>query len=337
MNAADSSSFSFLAPYGPLYLRLATVAERALAVDPSLTLVSLRQLAEAFAKHAAARAGLMDDRGNVPSTQVDLLRVLEQRNIVRDKIAECFHMLRRVGNSAVHDFVGSRQEALDALAIAFRLACWFHKTFGDVHARGAWQPPSYAPPTDPTASLRALQEDVARARTEADGYRLDADRARVLLEAEAARRGEEAALRLAAEAERGESGRPSPRPSAASWSRTTLTTSPHLSCSTGFVRLASRSPDRPTRGRGERTEGSTVAKTASAPTTAPSGLTVADRAAHAPSLDLVVAAFQADGRLTATAIAEATGLDAPAVRAAIKALVDAGQARARGTIYEWTA
>lgn len=31
-----------LAPYGPLYLRLATGAERALAIDPSLTLVVKR-------------------------------------------------------------------------------------------------------------------------------------------------------------------------------------------------------------------------------------------------------------------------------------------------------
>ncbi len=203
LNSADSS-FSFLAPYGPLYLRLATVAERALAVDPNLTLVSLRQLAEAFAKHAAARAGLMGDRRDGTTTQIDLLRVLEQRNIVRDKIAECFHMLRRVGNSAVHDFLGSRQEALDALAIAYRLACWFHKTFGDAHARGEWKPPSYVPPTDPTANLRALQEDAARARAEAEAHRADADRARALLEAEAARRTEEATLRQAAEAERTE-------------------------------------------------------------------------------------------------------------------------------------
>ena len=45
----DASSFGFLAPYGPLYLRLATAAKCALAVEPSLTLVSLRQLAEVFA------------------------------------------------------------------------------------------------------------------------------------------------------------------------------------------------------------------------------------------------------------------------------------------------
>jgi hypothetical protein len=58
---SPASSFAFLAPYGPLYLRLATAAERTLAIDPSLTLVSLRQLAEAFARYAAARANLMPD------------------------------------------------------------------------------------------------------------------------------------------------------------------------------------------------------------------------------------------------------------------------------------
>jgi type I restriction enzyme R subunit len=201
--AHEASSFGFLAPYGPLYLRLATVAERALAVDPSLTLVKLRQLGEAFAQHAAGRAGLLGPRDG-QLTQIDLLRVLEQRGIVRDKIAECFHMLRRVGNAAVHDFVGSRQEALDALAIAFRLACWFHRTFGDTHARTAWQPPRYAPPSDPTSTLRALQDEAAKARAEADAHRADAARARALLDAESARRDEEARLRAQAEAERAE-------------------------------------------------------------------------------------------------------------------------------------
>jgi type I restriction enzyme R subunit len=198
----EASSFGFLAPYGPLYLRLAVAAERTLAIDPSLTLVSLRQLAEAFAKHAAGRAGLISRDAQI--AQVDLLRVLEQRGIVRDKIAECFHMLRRVGNAAVHDFVGSRQEALDALGIAFRLACWFHKTFGDNHARTAWQPPKYVPPTDPTSTLRTLQEEAAKARADANAHLADLERAKALLDAETARRDEEARLRKQAEAERAE-------------------------------------------------------------------------------------------------------------------------------------
>ncbi|HWU90277.1 MAG TPA: restriction endonuclease subunit S [Kofleriaceae bacterium] len=62
---------------------------------------------------------------------------------------------------------------------------------------------------------------------------------------------------------------------------------------------------------------------------------------HDDSLDLVVATFQADRRLTATAITEATGLDASAVKKALKVLVDAGQVRsdgsAQGKMYEWTA
>jgi type I restriction enzyme S subunit len=58
-------------------------------------------------------------------------------------------------------------------------------------------------------------------------------------------------------------------------------------------------------------------------------------------LDLVIAAFhQGEPRLGATEIAEATGLDAAAVKRALAALVDTGQVRvhgrARGTTYEWS-
>src|SRR4051794_10123455 len=54
---------------------------------PSLTLVSLRQLSEAFARHAAARAGLLPAGQDAPN-QHDFLRALEQRGIVKDQIAE---------------------------------------------------------------------------------------------------------------------------------------------------------------------------------------------------------------------------------------------------------
>jgi len=83
LDSPPTPSFAFLAPYGPLYLRLATAAERTLTVDPSLTLVALRQLSEAFARHSAARAGLLPDNRDSYANQVDLLRMLEQRGIVR--------------------------------------------------------------------------------------------------------------------------------------------------------------------------------------------------------------------------------------------------------------
>lgn len=61
---------------------------------------------------------------------------------------------------------------------------------------------------------------------------------------------------------------------------------------------------------------------------------------EAEPLDVVVGAFHQASRLTASAIGEATGLDAASVKKALKALVDAGQVRvegkARGTSYVWS-
>ena len=44
VTSPSTSSFAFLSPSRRLYLRHATTAERALAIDPSLTIVSLPQL-----------------------------------------------------------------------------------------------------------------------------------------------------------------------------------------------------------------------------------------------------------------------------------------------------
>lgn len=198
------SSFAFLAHYGPQYVRLAVVAERALALDPNLTLVKLRQLSEAFARHAAARAGLIADRRDSSENQLDLLRVLEQRGVVRDQVAELFHALRRVGNRAVHDFTGSRQDALDALRLAYRLSCWFHRVFGDANVRLTFSPPPYVPPQDPSEKLRQLEEAAALAAAEAATHKTSAEAAQKALAANTARLAEEEALRKAAEAERAE-------------------------------------------------------------------------------------------------------------------------------------
>lgn len=69
---ATTSSFAFLKVYGPLYFRLAERAEQLLAIEPAMTLVALRQLAEALAQHAATAARI-DARGE---HQIDLLREL---------------------------------------------------------------------------------------------------------------------------------------------------------------------------------------------------------------------------------------------------------------------
>ena len=95
-------------------------------------------------------------------------------------------------------------------------------------------------------------------------------------------------------------------------------------------------PEQPQRGRGQRGDHTTMTET-------PPMLTGNGHAAnghHDDSLDLVIAIFQSERRLTATAIAKATGLDTSAVKKALKSLVEAGQVRVEGTTrstaYEWT-
>ena len=91
-------------------------------------------------------------------------------------------------------------------------------------------------------------------------------------------------------------------------------------------------PERPRRGRGQRADDSGVAGT-----TPSNGHTTNGH--HDESLDLVVGMFQVDRRLTATTIAEGTGLESSVVKKALKVLVDSGQVRiegkARAATYSW--
>jgi type I restriction enzyme R subunit len=193
------TNFFFLAKgHDPLFLQLAETAERALATDPNTTLLKLRQLGEAFAKHAAAAAGVWT---GPQVSQADLLRELDRKGYLDRQVLDFFHTLRRVGNGAAHDFTGSRSQALDNLRIARQLAIWFHRTFGPPGAREL-KPGPFVPPPDPTEHLRNLETQLATMRAQLESTRQDAAAARELAQLEAQRRAEEEALRRRAEEDR---------------------------------------------------------------------------------------------------------------------------------------
>ena len=54
----ETTNFSFLKQYEPLFFQLATTAEKAFSADPNTTLLKLRQLGEALAQDVACRIGL---------------------------------------------------------------------------------------------------------------------------------------------------------------------------------------------------------------------------------------------------------------------------------------
>jgi type I restriction enzyme, R subunit len=94
--------------------------------DAPSTLIKLRQLAEFLAKQVAARHGLL------PSNAIsfdEVPRTLKLRSILPPEVANLFFHLKRVGNAAVHENVGTTADALPALKIARGAAIWFHQSY----------------------------------------------------------------------------------------------------------------------------------------------------------------------------------------------------------------
>ncbi len=116
------SNFEFLKGVNDILYRIAFAAEKNFPDDPNTTLVKLRMFGEAAAKHIAK---LLDIQ--IPDTQLELTRELAKISWVDDSIINVFHMLRKVGNQAVHNYHNDLDDAEMALRLAFRLSIWYYR------------------------------------------------------------------------------------------------------------------------------------------------------------------------------------------------------------------
>ncbi len=94
-----SFNFAFLAVHDPQLVRLGALAEQYFTSDPNTCLIKLRQFGELLAQLVAAEVGLYvspDER------QIDLLRRLKDRGLLKGKVDRLFHQLRRSGNEVTH-------------------------------------------------------------------------------------------------------------------------------------------------------------------------------------------------------------------------------------------
>ncbi|WP_350634633.1 type I restriction-modification system endonuclease [Pseudoalteromonas sp. GW168-MNA-CIBAN-0100] len=152
---SDFSNFDFLKHHDELLLRLAQTAERCFAPDPNTTLVKMRQLGEALAQNVAARVGV--DFGH-DVKQVDLLRELDYTLKLDERIKDAFHVIRKLGNTANHDFTSSsHRDALKSMQLGHALSVWYHKLYGDKTAKGFVFTP-FVKPQDPSIEVRELEE-----------------------------------------------------------------------------------------------------------------------------------------------------------------------------------
>lgn len=191
----NSRNFDFLKSFDADLARLGTLAEWAFHQDAPTALGKLRQFAEHMAKSLAARNGLaLDARTNFDET----LRSLQQAGKLPKQAADVFHFLRRYGNAAVHENLGTPQQALTGLKVARQLGVWFLRAYGperNVQA-GTFCPPE--PPKDSKAELAdeiaRLREQLAATESAAENAQREAEeaaRARLDAEALAKREAEE--------------------------------------------------------------------------------------------------------------------------------------------------
>ncbi|MDE1345590.1 type I restriction-modification system endonuclease [Vibrio aestuarianus] len=168
----DKSNFEFLKHHDELLFQLANRAEQCFVPDPNTTLVKIRQLGEALAQNVAARVGVRygKDEDGRDIRQVDLLRNLEYKLTLDPRISDSFHTIRKLGNTANHDFTSSsHRDALKALVLGHALSAWYHTLFGGSHAKG-FKPEPFIKPQDPSEHVRQLEEklqalEIAQQRT----------------------------------------------------------------------------------------------------------------------------------------------------------------------------
>ncbi len=155
----NSQNFSFLENHDPLFLQLAAMAEQAFSADPNTSLLKVRQLGEALAQDIASRLGLeVDTRAG----QLELLKDLKYEigSACPKEVFEAFHLIRKSGNQANHEFTSSHREAITALRCAHALCAWYHKYFGKPAAD--WKLGKFEDPKDPSGQVRALEERIAQ-------------------------------------------------------------------------------------------------------------------------------------------------------------------------------
>ncbi|MBW4489943.1 MAG: type I restriction-modification system endonuclease [Trichocoleus desertorum ATA4-8-CV12] len=177
-----SLNFAFLEVHDPQLVRLGALAERYFATDSNTCLIKLRQFGELLAQLAAAKVGLYK---SADERQIDLLRRLRDRNLLKGDVDKLFHELRMAGNEATHGLAGNQRQALSCLKYARYLAVWFHKVFTK---NPNFDPGPFIPPPDPAVETLELKAELEQLREEVRNTLSTAEAAQALADAEAQRR-----------------------------------------------------------------------------------------------------------------------------------------------------
>jgi type I restriction enzyme, R subunit len=167
-----SPNFGFLEIHDPQLVRLGALAERYFTEDPNTCLIKLRQFGELLAQLIAAQVGMY----NYEERQIDLMRRLRDKNILKGKVYELFYKLRLAGNEATHGFANDQRTTLSNLKYAHQLEIWFHRF---TTKNPDFNPGLFVPPPDPAVETQARQQELAQLRAELQASRTVAELAKI--------------------------------------------------------------------------------------------------------------------------------------------------------------
>lgn len=106
--------------------KVAQKAEEVMYQDPSGALQHLRKFGTMMAKNIVVREGItLPER----DTQLDRLKVLDEKGILPKEIKDYFHELRMTGNNAIYQDIGSVGKAVATLESAYFIAVWAYRKY----------------------------------------------------------------------------------------------------------------------------------------------------------------------------------------------------------------
>lgn len=163
-----TTNFSFLETDYPELAKLAQLAERNCYDDPSTTLSKLRILTEKLAKLLISVEYLEEPYDN---RQVSRLQLLQDQTEIPREIISIFHTIRKSGNKASHEGVGTTAEAVFMLKKTFQLTQWFFEVYEYKEINTSYQKPDKEWfKTDNSAEITALETALEQLKDEVKLY-----------------------------------------------------------------------------------------------------------------------------------------------------------------------
>lgn len=120
------SNFQFLENEFHILFNLGQAAEYNLHADPVTSLFKLRQFGEKITELLFEEHYLEFPYENTFHTR---LKTLQYENIIPERVNDLLHTIKNKGNVAVHDSVGSKEDAKSLLFSAFKVGKWFYEAY----------------------------------------------------------------------------------------------------------------------------------------------------------------------------------------------------------------